>query len=131
MIVSIDGNNIGKRIEQYILNENLNELSEFSNSLLTYLNTLKKLIEAEGGTVYMCGGDNILANVKDNIVNEIINKITTIKPPKDSTFAIGIGVTAHLAYLALAHRKACQNEHLAATYCRIEKNNLIFEEWII
>lgn len=128
MIISIDGNNIGKKIEQYILNEKLDELSEFSNSLLIYLNTLKTIIEMHEGIVYMCGGDNLLAHVKDNSVNDIISKISKIKPPNNTTFAIGIGITAHLAYLALAYRKACQSNHFEATYCKVERDNLVFKD---
>ncbi len=128
MIISIDGNNIGKRVERYILNEELDDLSEFSNSLILYLDTLKKIIETYGGIVYMSGGDNILARVKDSNVKDIISKIVKIKPPNNTTFAIGIGNTAHLAYLALAHRKASQSKRFEVTYCKIEKDNLIFQE---
>ena len=43
MIIAIDGNSIGKNIEKYILNEQLDELSVFSQSIFDYLITLKSV----------------------------------------------------------------------------------------
>ena len=128
MIIAIDGNSIGKNIEKYILNEQLDELSVFSQSIFDYLITLKSIIEAHTGIVYMCGGDNILASVDDDELNVIINKITSINPPCDTTFSIGCGGTARLAYLALAYRKSCLESHFAVTFCRIQNGEIFFQE---
>ena len=66
MIISIDGNSIGKMIEKYILAEKLSELEDFSRSISDYLIRIKGIIERYAGKVYMCGGDNILACIDDD-----------------------------------------------------------------
>ena len=128
MIISIDGNSIGKKLEKYILAEKLDELADFSKSISDYLILLKGIIEGHAGKVFMCGGDNILASIDDEKSDAIINEIIKIKPPWDSTFSIGCGNTASLAFLAMARRKSCLETHVSVTFCKIENMKIVFQE---
>ena len=128
MIISIDGNSIGKMIEKYILAEKLSELEDFSRSISDYLIRIKGIIERYAGKVYMCGGDNILSCIDDDKSNVIIDEIIKLKPPSSSSFSIGCGDTASLAFLALAQRKSCPASHVSVTFCKIENNEIVFQE---
>jgi len=127
MIISIDGNSIGKKLEWYIFSEALEELSVFSQSITDYLFKLKSIIETHGGTVYMCGGDNILAYISNDKLNELIRNINMVSPPSGVTFAIGLGETPSLALMALTRRKSINDKFdNTVIMCAIENNSIKF-----
>ncbi len=128
MILSIDGNNVGKKIEQYIFAGSLFELAQFSKKITDYINTLKDVIESYDGRVYMCGGDNILASVSNDKVQDVIRKIYNIHAPEKVTFSIGLGNTPSLAYLALQKRKSNVLSPLdEIAFCYIDNDQLHFK----
>lgn len=61
MYIAIDGESIGTRLQQFILEEKLDELKCFSNSIKDTLSQFVQILEKHGGIVYMDGGDNIFA----------------------------------------------------------------------
>lgn len=126
MIISIDGNNIGRRIEQYIFNESLNDLSKFSQGIQDYISLLCRIIKENSGIIYMSGGDNILARINPNDLDCIISAISKTVPPFHTTFAIGCGETSQLAYIALAHRKSNPNNGFIVSYCKLCNGKLEF-----
>jgi hypothetical protein len=104
--ISIDGDNIGKKIEKYILNEDLLGMKEFSYQIAQSIRTFERVIKETGGDVYISGGDNILAFVKDNYVNNIIQLVNELNSKKTFSFSVGLAYTIQDVYLALKYCKS-------------------------
>lgn len=105
--ISIDGNNIGKRIEQYILSEQFDTLKSFSNRVTTVIGELSHFIIEIGGTVLMSGGDNLLATVPQKECSSLKCFFDGIQSYGIS-FAMGIGHNAHASFLALKYAKSSE-----------------------
>ena len=103
--ISIDGNNIGKVLEKYILCNHLEALKAFSGDLSQKIDKIRRLILCNDGTVFLAGGDNVLASVNSAIIPTIIAEVYAIES-EDIRFSIGIGESAVSAYLALKYAKA-------------------------
>ena len=105
--ISIDGNNIGKRIEQYILSEQFDTLKSFSDRVSTVVSELSQFIIGIGGTVLMSGGDNLLATVPQKECSSLkyfFDGIQSYGIP----FAMGIGHNARTSFLALKYAKSTE-----------------------
>ena len=105
MIISIDGDNIGKRIEGMILTNNLEQLERFSNNVSSAINNFALNIERIGGKCYLCGGDNILAFIPDSAKDEVINTVLNSNE-NELFFSAGLGSSVLEAYLALKIAKS-------------------------
>ena len=109
--ISIDGNNIGKRIEQYILSEQFDTLKSFSNRVSTVVSELSQFIIGIGGTVLMSGGDNLLATVPQKECSSLkcfFDSIQSYGIP----FAMGIGHNARASFLALKYAKSTEASYI-------------------
>ena len=105
MFISIDGNNVGKVLEKYILCNQLETLTTFSLTLRDKIETVRRLILCQAGEVYLAGGDNIMACVDTAVIPIIVAEVYAVES-EDIKFSIGIGETAISAYLALKYAKA-------------------------
>ncbi len=103
--VALDGDQVGRRIEQLILRGNLSELSSYSKYVLVAIDTLESLILEAGGQVYMAGGDNLLAEVSD--LDLFISNFISLRDELVCSFCVGIGTDPVKAYLALKFAKSC------------------------
>ena len=103
--ISIDGNNIGKVLEKYILCNHLEALKAFSGDLSQKIDKIRQLILCKNGTVFLAGGDNILASVDSAIIPTVISIVYAFES-EDIKFSIGMGESAVSAYLALKYAKA-------------------------
>lgn len=107
LFISIDGNSIGKRLEQYILSEQFDALKSFSNRVSTAVSDMSHHIIEIGGTVLMSGGDNLLATVpkdKYNLLKCFFDGIQS----NEIHFAMGVGHNARASFLALKYAKASE-----------------------
>ena len=116
MIISIDGNGIGKILERYILQNKLEDLHNFSESIKQYIKKVECIILDNNGVIYMSGGDNIIADIPEKNINIILKLILNINLPDNITFAISLGKNTTLSYLALE---------------KIKNNELMFKPYII
>lgn len=103
--VALDGDQVGRRIEQLILSAKLSELSSYSQSVLDAIKTLESILLKAGGKVYMTGGDNLLAEVSD--IDLFLSNFISIRDELVCSFCIGIGTDPIKAYLALKFAKSC------------------------
>lgn len=103
--VSIDGDSIGKIIERYILITALDDLKQFSQMLQDDILLISEQLKANGGTVHMQGGDNILASLDKNAVNPIIAFIEKINQNRQYHFSVGLGNSPVDSYLSLKYAK--------------------------
>ncbi len=129
MIISIDGNSIGKKIESYILSSDLDGLKKFSNSITEYIENISLVIIKSNGKIYMAGGDNILAWIDDSKLSTVLAKIQEISPPVNTIFSIGLGRSAQLSYMALAHRKVLSKNTSIATLAIIDGEQIVYKEF--
>ena len=121
--ISIDANEIGKKLERYILNGNLSGLELFSNSLSVNVGIIKQRILDLGGHVYMAGGDNILAEIQYGKISEVVNLIDEMNQEESYRFSIGVGDTPANAYIAIKYAKV--NELFAIKFANDGFSNLI------
>jgi GTP cyclohydrolase III len=103
--VALDGDQVGRRIEQLILSAKLSELSSYSQSVVDAIKTLESILLKAGGKVYMTGGDNLLAEVTD--INFFLSNFISIRDELVCSFCVGIGTDPIKAYLALKFAKSC------------------------
>ena len=107
LFISIDGNNIGKRLEQYILSERFDELKSFSDRISTVVSDLSRFVCEIGGKVLMSGGDNLLAIVPKNECCSLKCFFDGIQS-SELSFSMGIGHNARASFLALKYAKATE-----------------------
>ena len=104
-----DGNHIRERVEFYLLNHDLESLSNFSQSITTAINELKEMaISTMSGRVILAGGDDILLSVpRENYRKELIQKLQqAFLDTTGITISFGIGKTIEAAYINLRRAKA-------------------------
>lgn len=106
MYIAIDGDNIGKKLEKYILNENMNKLNEISLYISNRIANIEKLIINFEGQVFMSGGDNILALIPDSSINDFIAHINNINKLNDIKFSVGYSSQIKSTYFALKYAKS-------------------------
>jgi GTP cyclohydrolase III len=81
-------------------------MKEFSYQVNQSIRTFERIIKETGGEVYISGGDNILAFVKDNYVNNIIQLVNELNSKKTFSFSVGLAYTIQDVYLALKYCKS-------------------------
>lgn len=110
-----DGNKIRERVEQHLLNHELDALQRFSQSLTDSINAIKALaISAMDARVFMAGGDDVLICVeKEKYQREIIQQMSEIfYSATSASISFGIGTTIETAYLNLRKAKASGNQKI-------------------
>ena len=105
MIISIDGDSIGKIIEGMILTNRLEQLKNFSNKVSDIVNRFSLSIEDFGGKCFLNGGDNILAFIPDSAVDKILDTISK-SSEENLSFSVGLGSSVLEAYTALKIAKS-------------------------
>jgi GTP cyclohydrolase III len=102
--IAIDGDDVGNKLEFFILMNQLGQLKSFSESFAESFCWLEdRLIENLNANLIFSGGDNLLADVEDN--NELVNKLDLFKSDflrqSGCSLSIGLGASAREAYMAL------------------------------
>ncbi len=107
LFISVDGNNIGKQLERYILSERFDALKSFSDRVSAAISALSGFVVEIGGKVLMSGGDNLLATVPKNECGSLKSFLGGIRS-RDLSFSMGIGHNARASFLALKYAKATE-----------------------
>ncbi|MEB3507136.1 hypothetical protein SAMN05421675_0703 [Pasteurella multocida] len=106
LFYAIDGDDIGKKLERYILLNDIPGLIFFSHQIHKKLDSMRKYVLKNDGNIIMCAGDSILFSICSEI--EIPNFLSS----GDITFSIGIGSSASNAMLALKKAKGLGKNRL-------------------
>ena len=106
--LAIDGNRTGAQLERYILGNDMDGLHNFSNMISVYLGSLMEYIEQNSGTVYMAGGDNLLAKINSSFVLDIYDMLASALE-HGFAFSMAVGESPIDTYLGLKYAK-CLNE---------------------
>lgn len=99
---AIDGDDIGNKLRDLIISNDIEGAKLFSHELTQYFNHIAEELETLGCTIIFCGGDSILATAEENIILQYIDSV----PRPLFAFSGGIGETPEFAYLALQLAKA-------------------------
>ena len=97
---AIDGDDVGKSLEQYVLEHNIPAIKILSTNVKESLLNIEEFLFSQGAKTIFCAGDSILAYSPTiiNIPNEILFY-------KNISFSAGIGDSPSLALLALKKAK--------------------------
>ncbi|MEZ5038495.1 MAG: mCpol domain-containing protein [Saprospiraceae bacterium] len=101
----LDGDSIGRIIESYLIENNVEELEQFSKKIVKAIEEIKTLVETMDGKVIFCTGDSILFYGEiDPSFGEVIVRI--FKEKTNRTASVGIGKTTAFTYLGLKLAKS-------------------------
>lgn len=104
MYIALDGDSIGRKIEGLILTEKLEDLVRFSQAVDKLIDDISRSILENDGTIYLSGGDNILAF--DPRIESTIDRLKMINSNGSGIrFSVGYGESIKLAYLGLKYAK--------------------------
>ncbi len=110
-----DGNHIRERVEFYLLNHELESLSNFSQSITTAINEIKELaISTMNAQVILAGGDDILLSVpREKYRKELIQKLQqAFFTTTGITISFGVGNTVEAAYINLRRAKTNKGDKI-------------------
>lgn len=97
---AIDGDDIGKKLEECVLKNNLVALKDFSIRVKSALLKIRQYMCSQGCEIVFCEGDSLLA-CSDFPVDLSMQLLTH----NDISFSAGIGTSSALALLALKKAK--------------------------
>ncbi len=106
MYISIDGDEIGKIIERYILNEDLKSLRKFSNNITNSIRLFEEFIKNVNGKIFLVGGDNIFASVSKDRMQELLDFVNKVNTTSNVKFSVGYSTDILSTYLALKYAKS-------------------------
>jgi len=101
--VAIDGDDVGHRLEGYIVANDVHAVSAFSSeALVDFFAALSSLLEANGHRIIFCAGDSLLSCATRPTPVNLLREL----PVGPCNVSIGIGRTPGQAFLALQLAKA-------------------------
>lgn len=120
--ISIDGDDIGRKITSYYLSNNHKELTRLSQLLQTSTKEIANKLESHGFDVIFCAADGVVASTKLTIdLESIFSEIQTLAP-KEITFSAGVGHSLRQSYLALTSAK-CNGKNCLHKYTDLDSES--------
>lgn len=104
IFIAFDGDNVGSRLEYFMLTNDRATLQKFSSQFSSAMTWLEnQLIQLSGAEIIFNGGDNLLATVTNDNDPLLLIKdiITEFRRLSSSTISVGVGTTMREAYFAL------------------------------
>jgi hypothetical protein len=101
--MAIDGDQIGKKLEHFVIKEELIDLEQFSTQVNEIVAKMGSQAIDLGGHVYLEGGDSLLVGI--NQIDPFLKYLAAATEKIPVTFSIGIGQSSVSAYLALKYAK--------------------------
>ena len=106
MYIAIDGESVGKRIQQLILEERLEELRNFSDSITDTLFRFVELLEKYNSIIHMNGGDNIFAECTRECAQIVARYVYEENEKKQLFYSLAIGENPQDTYIGLNYAKS-------------------------
>lgn len=110
-----DGDKIREKIEYYLLNHDIEALSNFSQNLTIAIIEIKECaISTMSAQIILAGGDDILFYAPhEKYQNELLQKIQQVFLNKTGvTISFGVGKTIEAAYINLRKAKSSKNNKI-------------------
>lgn len=125
MYIAIDGDSVGKRLQQLILDEKLDELKSFSNSINDTVSRFAQLLEKHGAVIYLNGGDNIFAECTRECAQIVAEYVHTENEKKQICYSVAIGENTQDAYIGLNYAKSGRVRYIEVVR---EGKNIAFQK---
>ncbi|MHA1249095.1 MAG: mCpol domain-containing protein [Candidatus Helarchaeota archaeon] len=100
--LALDGDDIGKKIEKYLIENDIFELKNFSREVNNFFCDLAIKFRNLGAKIIYCSGDDLLCQINDNNLKKFIE---IIKNGERFTISGGIGKSSLETYIALKYAK--------------------------
>lgn len=110
-----DGDKIRDKVEYYLFNQDLEALTNFSQSLTNAISTVKELaISTMNARVIIAGGDDILLLVpREKYRKELIQRLQEVfYNATGVTISFGIGKTIDTVFINLRKAKTAKNNKI-------------------
>ncbi len=121
--ISIDGDDVGRKITSLYLSNNETGLSEISLALKLSTKEISRKLEKYGFGVIFCAADGVVASIDKHVdMNCIFKEIQTLAP-KGMTFSAGAGSSLRESYMALISAK-CNGKNCLHEYSAITSESL-------
>lgn len=104
--ISIDGDDVGRKITSYYLSNNCKGLIELSQSLQASTKKISLLLESHGFEVVFCAADGVVAFTELTINLKLIFKEIVKLANNGITFSAGTGSSLRESYVALTSAKS-------------------------
>ncbi|MCY1030676.1 mCpol domain-containing protein [Corallococcus sp. BB11-1] len=116
--ISIDGDDIGRKITACYIENDEQKLSNLSNLLSVAVRKITKLLQAEGFSVIFSAADGVVGfSDKPSIDFPALHKKIQSIAPLGITFSAGVGRSLREAYLALTYAKSSGKNSIADLNC--------------
>lgn len=101
----LDGDSIGRRVESFLITNNVEDLKAFSKKIVIALDEIRELVENNNGEIIFCTGDSILfyGNFEKEFGDEILN---IFRNYTSCTASVGVGNNITKTYLGLKLAKS-------------------------
>ncbi|TXS20455.1 mCpol domain-containing protein [Streptomyces sp. adm13(2018)] len=103
----IDGDDIGNKVESFILANDVANFIESSRRINFELEGLAtRMKELPGVSLVHAGGDSLLIEMEDEAVGLVVEVVNMEQKPGSLTFSAGIGSTLRRSFMALRMAKS-------------------------
>lgn len=127
MYIAIDGDSVGTRLQQLILEEKLEELKCFSNLIKDTLFRFDQILEKYGSNVYMNGGDNIFAECTRECAQIMAEYVSNENKRSQICYSLAIGENTQDTYIGLKYAKSSKLHYIEV----VRKNKKIIFQHIL
>lgn len=117
--ISIDGDDVGRKITSCYLSNDRDGLTELSRSLHVSTNAISIKLQENGFKVIFCAADGVVASTELEVdLKSIFSQIQAIVP-KGVTFSAGAGGNLRESYIALTSAK-CNGKNCLHEYSTLD-----------
>jgi len=101
MYYSIDGDEVGKKLEYYLASDQVDKAIAYSSAVTDGVTRICTRLQLLGAEILFCGGDSILAESVNRLNFDVHSFVGD-----EITWSVGVGATPSTALLALKKAKA-------------------------
>lgn len=124
--ISIDGDDVGRKITSCYLNNNCSELKKLSQSLKETTREISNKLEKYGFDIIFCAADGVVASTQLDVDLEVVFIELQNLAPNGITFSAGVGSNLRESYVALTSAK-CNGKNCMHEYSKLDS----FEQEIL
>ncbi len=124
--ISIDGDDVGRKITSCYLSNNCSELKNLSKSLEETTREISNKLEKYGFDIIFCAADGVVASTHVDVELEAIFIELQSLAPSGITFSAGVGSNLRESYVALTSAK-CNGKNCMHEYSKLD----FFEQEIL
>ena len=121
--ISIDGDDIGRKITSYYLSNSSKELRNLSLAMKASTENISRKLDALGFDIIFCAADGVVAATDLEIDFNALFKDVGNLAPEGVTFSAGVGENLKEAYVALISAKS-NGKNCLHHYVDMKSHNL-------